>query len=235
MHRRLPVAGEERFILITACKQGLEPFDFKLHFHAALQSFYQTVDWKRLAALLHGSAQCGEQMGVFRIDDLVFGQLQRSDKRRFQLGQIVKRSSEKRDAAANRLAAGKPGDRLVDDRLKDRRGEICFRHALVDQRLNVGLGKHAAACGDSVDLLIIFCRLVQPFGVGLQKRRHLVDERSGASGADAVHPLVKTALEIYDLGVLAAELDGDVGLRIIFHYGVRHGNDLLRKGDAQRL
>ena len=41
-----------------------------------------------------------------------------------QLRQEVQRSAEERDVAADRLAAGKAGDGLVDDRLKDGYGKV---------------------------------------------------------------------------------------------------------------
>ena len=42
---------------------------------------------------------------------------------------------------------------------------------------------------------------------------HLVDKGSGTAGADTVHTLLHiTALKIDDLGILTAELDGNIGL-----------------------
>ncbi len=43
---------------------------------------------------------------------------------------------------------------------------------------------------------------------------HLVDKRSGTTGTDTVHTLFDVAaLKVNDLGVLTAELDGNIGLR----------------------
>ena len=103
-------------------------------------------------------------------------QAERADERLFQLRQKVQRPAEKRDAAADGLAAGKAGDRLVHHRLKDGRREIGARRALVDKRLDVRLGEHAAARGDGVDLLIMLGLAVQPRRIRLQKGGHLVDE-----------------------------------------------------------
>ena len=137
--------------------------------------------------------------------------------------------------AADGLAAGKARNGLVDDRLEDRGGEVGLRRALVDEGLNVRLGEHAAARGDGVDLLIVRGLAVKARGVGLQKGGHLVDERARAAGADAVHALLEPALEVDDLGVLAAELDGDVYLRGGALKRLCHGHDLLYEGDAERL
>ena len=147
----------------------------------------------------------------------------------------MQRPAQKRDVAADGLAAGKAGDRLVDDRLKDRGGKVRLRRALVDEGLDVRLGEHAAARGDGVDLLIVRGLTVETRGIGLQQGGHLVDKRAGAAGADAVHALFEPAFEVDDLGILAAKLDGDVYLRRDALERLRDGDDLLHEGNAQRL
>ena len=76
---------------------------------------------------------------------------------------------------------------------------------------------------------------VQPGGVGLEQGRHLVDEGAGAACADAVHPFFQPAPEIDDLGVLAAQFNGHVGLG---RDGLQCGGDshhLLHEADAHGL
>ena len=82
-------------------------------------------------------------------------------------------------------------------------------------------------------MLVVLGGLVQTCGVGLQQRCHLVDEGAGTSGADTVHPLLQTALEIDDLGILAAKLDGHIGLRSHRFQGRGHRHDLLHKVNIQ--
>ena len=147
----------------------------------------------------------------------------------------MQRSAEERDVAADRLAAGKARDGLVDDCLKDGCGKVRLGRPLVDERLDIRLGKHAAARGDGIDLLILLRLAVKARSVGLQKRRHLVNERAGAAGADAVHALLKRRTEVDDLRVLAAKLDGHIGLRSLAPQRVRDSHDLLHKWDAERL
>ena len=133
-------------------------------------------------------------MGVVGIDDILRRQVQRADEGLFQLRQEVQRAAEERDAAADGLAAGKAGDGLVDDGLKDGGGQIRQRCALVDERLDVRLGEHAAARGDGVELRDSpAAARFSPCGVRLQERGHLVDERAGAACADAVHALLQPA------------------------------------------
>ena len=134
---------------------------------------------------------------------------------------------------ANRLAARQPGNRLVHNRLKNRRRQILTRRALVNQRLNVALGKHAAARRNGVQLMIVLCQFVQAGRIGFQQRRHLVDKRPRAARAHAVHAFFQSAGEIDNLRVLAAQFDGDVGLRRGLLQRFRHRDDLLHKPDAQ--
>ena len=76
------------------------------------------------------------------------------------------------------------------------------------------LAKDAAAAGDGINGGGIGREFVEePLGVGVQQGCHLIDERARAAGAGAVHALLDAVVEIDDLGVLAAQLDGDIGGR----------------------
>jgi hypothetical protein len=68
-----------------------------------------------------------------------------------QLRQEVQRAAEEDEVAADGAPAGQPGDGLGGDRLEHRRREVGVRGALVEQRLDVGLGEDAAARGDGVE------------------------------------------------------------------------------------
>ena len=110
-------------------------------------------------------------------------------------------------------AAGEAADGLIDDGLENRGRQILLGRPFIDQGLDVGLGKDAAAGCDRIEGRVIPGILVQSRSIGLKERCHLVDEGTGAAGADAVHALLHVSvLEIDDLGVLAAQLDGDVCL-----------------------
>ena len=217
--------------------------DLVVHLHALLQGRDQLFDvpglrrflTRHLQLCVHGGADGREQVGVFRGDDVFPGQLQRADKGIPELRQEVQGAAEKRHVAADRLSAGEARDGLVHHRLEDGGGQILAGRALVDQRLDVRLREHAAARRDGIDSFVVFRVIVQTGSVRLQEGRHLVDEGTGAAGADAVHPLVDAAGEIDDLGVLAAQLDSHVGLRREGLQRRRHGHDLLDKGDLQVL
>ena len=125
---------------------------------------------------------------------------------------------------------------MVDNGLKDRRRKIRFRRALVDQRLNIRFGKHAAARGDRVQFAVLLRRFVQAGCVRLQQRCHLIDKRTGPACADAVHALIDAAVvKIYDLGILTAEFNRNVGLRIARFQCARHSNDFLHKRNTERF
>ncbi len=133
----------------------------------------------------------------------------------------MERSAEESDVAADRLAAGKSADGLVDYCLEDRSRQILLGGALVDQGLNVGLGKNAAACGNRIKRSVVLGVLVETGCVCLQQGRHLVDERTCAAGADTVHALFHIpVLKVDDLGVFPAQ----------FNSYIRLGRDLFERG-----
>ena len=81
----------------------------------------------------------------------------------------------------------------------------------------------------------MLCLRVQSGGIGLEQGRHLVDEGAGAACADAVHPFFQPAPEINDFGVLAAQLNGHIGLG---RHGLQCGSDshyLLHEADVHGL
>ena len=131
---------------------------------------------------------------------------------------------------ANRLAAGKAGDGLVHDRLENRSREVLAGRALVDERLNVRLRKHAAARRNRVNRLVVLRVVVETRGVRLEQGSHLIDEGTRAARADAVHALVDAAGEVDDLCVLAAELNRDIRLRRNRLESGRDRDDLLHEG-----
>ena len=69
----------------------------------------------------------------------------------------------------------------------------------------------------------------------MQQGCHLVDERARAAGAGAVHALLDAVVEVDDLGVLAAQLDGDVGGRDKSLDSALAGDDLLDKLQVEPL
>ena len=85
--------------------------------------------------------------------------------------------------------------------------------ALVEQRLDVAFGEHAAPRSDRVNLLAAEREGVELFRGHVEQGGHLVDERAGPARAGAVHPLLQPAGEKDDLGVLPAQLDHRVGIR----------------------
>ena len=78
-------------------------------------------------------------------------------------------------------------------------------------------------------------KLVQAGSIGLKQRCHLVDERTSATGTGTVHALLDAIVEVDDLGVLATELDGDVGLRNERLDGTLRGDNLLNKLEVKPL
>ena len=152
-----------------------------------------------------------EQVGIGDLDDMLLIQMKLTDKGSLQLGQKVKRASEKRDMSANRLSLSKAGDGLNDHGLKDGSRQILLAGSVVDERLNVGFGKHSAPCGNRIKGFIALGILIEAGSICLQKGSHLVDKGPGPSGTGSVHALLNIAVfKINDLGILAAKLNGNV-------------------------
>ena len=76
---------------------------------------------------------------------------------------------------------------------------------------------------------------VQACGIGLQQGRHLVDKGARAAGTDAVHAFLQAAGEIDDLGILTAQLDCHIRLRIEGFQRPGNGHDLLHEANAHGL
>ena len=145
------------------------------------------------------------------------------------------RPAQVQNVALDGAALGQAGDGLADHRLVNAGGDVLRPGALVDEGLDVALGKNAAAGGDGVGALGPFRRLVHLVSAHLQQGGHLVDESAGAAGAAAVHPHLGAAGEEEDLGILAAQLDHAVGLGdepLDRHAGGEH---LLHEGHAAAL
>ena len=115
--------------------------------------------------------------------------------------------------AANRLTAGQSADGLVYDSLEDRGRKILLGGSFIDERLDIGLGKDAAAGRNGIERLITFRIFIQTGCIGLKKRSHLIDKGAGASGADTVHTLFYiAAFKIDDFGIFPAQFDCHVSL-----------------------
>ena len=233
---RLLVAMIKVTVLLAAAEQGFQTLDLKIHRHTLLQPFQQVVHSGSFPRLrFQRSAQRRKQVGILRIYNMLLIQLQRTDEGLLQFRQKVQRTAQKSHAAPDRLAAGKAGNGLVHHRLKDGGRQIRPGRTLVDEGLDVRLGKYAAAGGNGIDLPIVGRLLVQTGGIRLQQRRHLVNKRTGTAGTHTVHPLFDPVGKIDDLGVLTAQLDGHIRLRRRVTHRRTGGHHLLHKGDVQRL
>ena len=168
-------------------------------------------------------------MRMLRCDNLLSLEAERADKRVAQLRQKVQRAAQEGDIAPDGLSAGKTADGLVDNRLENRGSQVFARGAFVNQRLDIRLGKYAAAGGNRINRLII-CRIcIQSGCVRLEERCHLIDKRSGASCTDSVHPLINAVGKVNNFCILAAQFDGDIGMRGVILKCSGDGDNLLHK------
>ena len=143
-------------------------------------------------------------MRVGRGDELVHLAIECTAERLPQLAHEEQRASQEHNGAVNGTARSQAGNRLRGHGGEDRRGKIGLGSTVVDERLQVRLCEHTTARCDWVQRLVILRHLVETGGIGVEQRRHLVDERAGAARAGAVHALLQLTGEEYDLRVLAA-------------------------------
>lgn len=99
----------------------------------------------------------------------------------------------------------------------------------------VRFGEYTAASRNRVQRIRAFGQFVEPYGIRMEQRRHLIDKGSCPAGAGAVHTMLVTACEICDFSVFAAQFDNNVRLRMVRADGLCTGNDLLNKRDMQMV
>ncbi|KAF5028097.1 hypothetical protein DSECCO2_662630 [anaerobic digester metagenome] len=125
-----------------------------------------------------------------------------------------------------------PGDGLVDDRRKDGGCDVVMVCALVEQRLNVRLCEHAAARSDGIKALGARGVIVHLLRSDIQQGGHLINKGAGAAGAGAVHAHLQPVFQEENFGVLAAQLNGGIGVGQTVAQGDAGRKNLLHKRDA---
>ncbi len=216
-------------------KEGLHAFHFEFHFDLGGEPAEHLVHRAgHFLFCVQGRADGSEQMGIVRVDHMLFVKLQGPDKSGLQFRQKVQRTAQKSHMPADGFSAGKAGNGLVYHSLEDGGCQIFLGGALVDQGLDICLRKNAASGCDCVERVIAFRIFVQAGGVCLDQRGHLVDKGTCAPGADTVHTLFHiAAFEVDDLGVLASQLDGHIGFGSQLLQRRSYGDDLLNERHVQ--
>ena len=176
--------------------------------------------------------ETGRRIGEDRVFVIEF---QRRLERLAQRLQKEERAAEKEHLPLDPAPLREPGDRLIDDRLKDGGGNIRLARALVEEGLDIRLCEHAAARGDGIYALRFEREGVHLLHRDVEERRHLVDERARAARAAAVHALFGSARHENDLGVLPAQLHRRVRIRIQFADGAVCRLHLLHERDLSAL
>ncbi|CCY94877.1 unknown [Bifidobacterium longum CAG:69] len=173
------------------------------------------------------------QVGVGRHDELVDLALKRALECGAQLGHEEQRAAEEDDGAVNRASGSQAGDGLRGHCGEDGGGQIGLGGTIIDERLQIGFGEHTTTRGDWIQVLVALGHLVEAGGVGVEQCGHLVNERAGTTCARTVHALFGRGFQVGDFGVLAAELDDDIGLRVFLVDCLGFGDDLLNERHMQ--
>ena len=231
------MAGFELGKVLVGGKERIQALDLgTLCVTQGIDSLDELRERAELVGLMrHGGAARHKQVGVLGHNAVLLVQVEREVEAMAQLGEILQRAAQEGDVAADGTAARQARDGLGHDGLEDGGGHVLGAGALVEQRLDVGLGKDTAAASDGIDGGGVGREFVKAAGVSVQQGCHLVDERARAAGAGAVHALLDAVVEVDDLGVLAAQLDGDVGGRDEGLDGTLAGDDLLDKLQVEPL
>ena len=231
------VAGLELGKVLVGGKERIQALDLgTLRVTQAVDGLDELRERAELVGLVrHGGAARHKQVSVLGHDTVLLVQIEREVEAVAQLGEVLQRAAQEGDVAANGTAARQARDGLGHDGLEDGGRHVLGAGALVEERLHVSLGKDAAATGDGIDGGGVGRELIEAARVGVQQGCHLVDERARAAGAGAVHALLDAVVEVDDLGVLAAQLDGDIGGRDKGLDGALAGDDLLDKLQVEPL
>ena len=226
-HRGFQVPGVEFLVFLPAGEQRRQA-DVGGGGAVLLQTLRHGGQIKFLIGVI-GRAQRHIQQAVFRAGSLDFQCIIEGFSQRLGEGQ---RPAQIQDIALDGPPLRKARDGLVHHRLIDGGGNVPRLCALIDERLDVAFGEHAAPAGDGVGAGGGLGRLVHFIGAHFQQGGHLVDERAGAAGTAAVHAHLGAVRQKQNLGVLAAQLDDAVGAggqTVGRHAGGKH---LLHKGNA---
>ena len=233
----LVVAGLELGKVLVGGKERIQTLDLgTLRVTQGIDGPDELRERVELVGLVrHGGAARHKQVSVLGHDTVLLVQIEREVEAVAQLGEILQRAAQEGDVAADGTAARQARDGLGHDGLEDGGGHVFGAGTLVEQRLDVGLGKNAAAAGDGIDGGGVGREFVKAASVGVQQSGHLVDEGARAAGAGAVHALLDAVVEVDDFGVLAAQLDGNIGGRDEGLDGTLAGDDLLDKLQVEPL
>ena len=231
------VAGFELGKVLVGGKERIQTLDLgTLRVAQGIDGLDELRERAELVGLVrHGGAARHKQVGVLGHNAVLLVQVEREVEAVAQLGEVLQRAAQEGNVAADGTATRQARNGLGHDSLENGGGHVLGAGALVEQRLDVGLGKNAAAAGNGIDGGGVGRELVEATGIGVQQGCHLVDERARAAGAGAVHALLDAVVEVDDLGVLAAQLDGDIGGRNEGLDGTLAGDDLLDKLQVEPL
>ena len=193
--------------------------------------------------LVHGDggAPGHDGLRVLRADDIRLLQAQPLRKYPHQRGVKGQGTALEDDGGRQFQPLGQAADGLLGDGVERGQRDIRALRPLDQQRLDVGLGKHAAPAGDAVHRLTSGGQFFKVIRRYIQQGGDLINEGAGATRTAAVHPHVGglepsgglVIMEENHLGVLAAQLHGSADVGVQRPDGRRVGHHLLHVMNAQ--
>ena len=153
------------------------------------------------------------------------------------------RAALKRNRRLNGQTLGQAADGLFGHGMKSGQRQIGPADPLVEQRLNIGFGIHAAAPRNVVYAAALGGQRIQLFNRHVQNRSDFIQKSAGAARTASVHPHIGgfklagglVAAEENHFGVLPAQFNGGANPHIQRAQRQRVCHNLLGKGQPQRI
>ena len=142
------------------------------------------------------------------------------------------RPAEEGHFSVHRPPAGETGNSLVHHGLEDGKGDIFMGNAFIQESLDIGLRKNAAAGSDGVNLLCLRSQLTETGSIYGKKGSHTVDKSSRTPGTGPVHPLIHAISKVGDFFIFPAQFDDHIriGMESLDRFRLRQ--DFLGKRKA---
>ncbi len=236
-HNLLGMALMELLKLCIVCKERLQTRYLRtLSVAEVINCFDELRERGELVGLVrHSCARSHKQVSVLGHNAVLLIKLERDVETAAQLREILQRATKECHVAADGATTRKARNGLRYHSLEDGSRNVLGARTFVEQRLHIGLSKHAAAASDGINSGCVLGKLVQATCIGVKQRCHLIDKSTRAACAGTIHALLNAVIKVDNLCVLAAQLNSNVGSRNKGLYRALASDNLLYKLQAKPL
>ena len=187
-----------------------------------------------LLAGTDGTAERRYEVALFEYDEVFSFEMEIVGKRLAQGRKECQRTAAKEDWRREVNAVAQRGDGLHSNAVEDAGGDVALRQVARHEVLHVGLGKDTTARGHRIDMGGGHGQFAHALVVASEEQSHLIDKRTGAARAVAVHAQLRAlTIEEDHLGILAADVHECPGFGIAVAGKHRGSHNLLDKLRAE--